>query len=84
MRVRVLVPMDDKIKEMQEAQLKGLGIDLRDNKKPIQTTVTTLVVDNALSLTVELKDDKKETFLKAIGLATYSNSEATIMSYLCI
>jgi hypothetical protein len=84
-KVRVLVPLHNKIKEIQE-QLKGLGINIRENKKPLRAKVTTLVVDNALSLTVELKDDSKETSEEdeAIGLATYSNSESTVLAYVSI
>jgi hypothetical protein len=44
-----------------------------------------LVVDQSLCLTVELKDDSKEDSDEAIvGLATYSNSEATVFSYISI
>jgi two-component system, OmpR family, sensor histidine kinase VicK len=35
-------------------------------------------------LTVELKDDTKETSYEAIGLATYSNSKPTVLSYVTI
>ena len=30
---------------------------MRDNKKPLSTKLTNLAVDNAFSLTVDLKDD---------------------------
>jgi hypothetical protein len=33
------------------------GINIRDIKKPLQTKLTNLPVDHALSLTVELEDD---------------------------
>jgi two-component system, OmpR family, sensor histidine kinase VicK len=73
-KVRVLVPMDKKIIRNEMAkQLQDLGIDIRDNKKSMLAKVTTLIVDNALSLTVELKDDSKETSEEeeeVIGLAT--------------
>ena len=36
------------------------------------------------SFVIELKDDNKENNSDAIGLATYSNSEATILSYASI
>jgi hypothetical protein len=75
--------MDNKIKEMREL-LKGLGIDIRDNKKPLQNKLTTMVVDRASSLMMELKDDTKETSEEAIGIATYSNSESTVMAYLSV
>jgi signal transduction histidine kinase len=43
-----------------------------------------LLVDRKFSLTVELKDDTKETSYEAIGLATYSNSKPTVLSYVTI
>jgi len=49
------------------------------------TKVTTLVADNALSLTVELKDDLRENSEdEVIGLATYSNSDSIVLTYLSI
>jgi signal transduction histidine kinase len=35
-------------------------------------------------LAIELKDDTKQTFIEAIGLATYSNSQSTVLSYVSI
>jgi two-component system sensor histidine kinase VicK len=45
-----------------------------------------LVVDRKYSLILELKDDSKEaiTTAAAIGWSTYSNSQATVLSYLSI
>ncbi len=44
-----------------------------------------MIVDQSLCLTVELEDDaREETSEEAIGLATYSNSEATVFSYASI
>ena len=60
------------------------GIDIRDIKKLLQTKLTNLLVDQAASLTVELKDDSNEDRSEAMGLATYSNSEATVFSYVSI
>ena len=43
--------------------------------------VTTFLADNELSLVIELKDDNIDTGNEeAIGLATYSNSESTVLS----
>lgn len=86
-KIRVLVPMDKKIRNEMAKQLQALGIDIRDNKKSLLAKVTTLVVDNALSLTVELKEDAKKTSEdkeEDIGLATYSNSESTVLTYVSI
>jgi two-component system, OmpR family, sensor histidine kinase VicK len=46
--------------------------------------VTTLIIDNEFSLVIELKDDTKESSSEAMGLATYSNSESTVLSYVSI
>jgi two-component system, OmpR family, sensor histidine kinase VicK len=45
--------------------------------------LTTLIVDNEFAITVELKDSNELTN-QAIGLTTYSNSEATVLSYASI
>lgn len=47
--------------------------------KSIQTKLTTIVADRELSLVIEEKDNED-----AIGFATYSNSESTVMSYASI
>jgi hypothetical protein len=39
---------------------------------------------NAYSLTIEMKDSLASSFDEAIDLATYSNSESTVCSYLSI
>jgi hypothetical protein len=46
--------------------------------------LTLLIVDQSLSLTVELADDTKETSEDAIGLATYSNIDSTAFAYISI
>ena len=67
-------------------QMKEVGIDIRTVKQSFQNKLTTLIVDQSLCLTVELKDcdSREETYDEAIGLATYSNSEATVFSYVSI
>ena len=42
---------------------------------------TILIVDRKVSFVIELIDDTKATFEEAIGLATYSNSKSTALSY---
>jgi hypothetical protein len=49
--------MDNKIRNEIVEKFRKFGINVRDNKKPLFTKLTNLVVDNAFSLTVELKDD---------------------------
>jgi signal transduction histidine kinase len=91
-KIRILTPMDDIIKEkaqkfkeeQQQHQQHHHQIDIRNIEYPLQTKVTILLVDRKFSLTVELKDDTKETSYEAIGLATYSNSKPTVLSYVTI
>ena len=59
-------------------------ITINNFNKSVQTTVTTIVADNELSLVIELKDDTKHESNEAMGLATYSNSESTVLSYASI
>ncbi|MFZ0515278.1 MAG: hypothetical protein WAM14_27020 [Candidatus Nitrosopolaris sp.] len=52
--------------------------------KSLQTRVTTLVMDKVLSLVMEINENSKESSSDAMGLATYSNSESTVLSYVAI
>jgi two-component system sensor histidine kinase VicK len=86
-RVRILVPLGNNNDTANERiqQMKNVGINIRSIKQTFQNKLTTLVIDQSSCLTVELKDDTKdETSDEAIGLATYSNSEATVFSYVSI
>jgi two-component system, OmpR family, sensor histidine kinase VicK len=53
-------------------------------KSAAVTTVTIVVVDRKESLVIEKKDDSKHNFIEAVGMATYSNSKPTVLSYVSI
>jgi two-component system sensor histidine kinase VicK len=53
-------------------------------KKSAVTTVTIVVVDRKESLVIEKRDDSKQNFIEAVGMATYSNSKPTVLSYVSI
>ncbi len=53
-------------------------------KKSAVTTVTIVVVDRKESLVIEKRDDSKQNFMEAVGMATYSNSKPTVLSYVSI
>ena len=86
-KVRILSPFDDYVKHMID-KIKREGsktrIEIRNIEEPLQTKVSVLIVDRASLLSAELKNDSKETSLEAIGLATYSNSKPTVLSYASI
>jgi two-component system, OmpR family, sensor histidine kinase VicK len=53
-------------------------------EKSAVTTVTIVVVDRKESLVIEKTDDLKQNFIEAVGIATYSNSKPTVLSYFSI
>jgi signal transduction histidine kinase len=71
---------------VEKDQRKGFEVQQSNIqfKETAVTTVTTLVVDRKESLAIEKTDDSKLDFIEAIGLATYSNSEPTVISYVSI
>ena len=88
--IRILTPIDDLIKGIvqklirEQQQQNQPRIDIRFIGRFSQTKIRILVVDKASSLVVELKDDTKESSYEAMGLATYSNSKSTVLSYVSI
>jgi two-component system, OmpR family, sensor histidine kinase VicK len=85
-KVRILSPVDDYIKNAIDKikRESKIGIEIRNIEEPLQTRVSVLIVDRASLLSAELKSDSKDTTLEAIGLAIYSNSKATVLSYTSI
>lgn len=83
-KISILTPFDDKIKEIGQLWKDEIGIEIRAVEQASQTKVSVLIVDRKFSLATELKDDTKESSLEAIGLATYCNSPATVLSYISI
>ena len=76
--VRILVGTDKPTKERNVEWLSEYSrIELRYLNKSIQTSLTTVVTDRELSLVIEEKKDEDDIDL---GLATYSNSESTVLS----
>jgi two-component system, OmpR family, sensor histidine kinase VicK len=82
-KVRILTPKDDLIEENAQRLIQRL-IDIRYIEPSLQTKVSIIVADDNSSLSVELKDDTKKTSYDAVGLATYSNSKPTVLSYISI
>ena len=90
----VTIDYDDEIKDgYKKGQIEDMVEEKnrkqQQNSKKIEikfiessTTISILIVDRKYSLVAELKDDTKDTSLEAIGLATYSNSKSTVLSYL--
>jgi signal transduction histidine kinase len=84
--VRILVPADkqqiDEIIDGLELALPTL--EIRGLDKSLQTQMGIIVVDRKESIIIELKDDEKESYHDAAGLAFYSNSRPIALSYASI
>jgi K+-sensing histidine kinase KdpD len=77
-QVKVLVPNDELIHYFLRDH-RGISTRFIEQKEKGKATI--LMVDDKLSLMMELKDDSKKKFDEAIGLSTYSNSKAGVLSY---
>jgi two-component system sensor histidine kinase VicK len=62
----------------------SLPITVRNIENDSTTKSTIAIIDKKESLVIEVKDDTKDTFVDSIGFATYSNSRATVLSYVSI
>jgi two-component system, OmpR family, sensor histidine kinase VicK len=95
--VRILTPTNDHIEEIikditltatvdeQKKENENFVIRRIDLANEIAvSTVTIAVSDRKISLVIEKKDDTKEYFMDAVGLATYSTSKPTVSSYVSI
>jgi len=84
-KVRLLVPAHISTEQslLQLRELNGY-FDVRYIEQTTGAQATFLVVDRKASLVMEIKDDLKTSFDEAIGLSTYSNSKAGVLSYVAI
>ncbi len=72
--------LEQKIKNMifpYDIQIRKIETD-----STIKSSI--IIIDNKESLVIELKDDEKNAFIKAVGFATYSNSRPTVLSYVSV
>jgi two-component system, OmpR family, sensor histidine kinase VicK len=77
-QVKILMPNDELIRNFIQ---DDSGISTRFIEQEERGKATILIVDNKVSFVMELKDDSKKAFHEAIGLSTYSNSKAGVLSY---
>jgi hypothetical protein len=61
-----------------------LPIDVQYHPKPLESNLITIIMDQAISLAIEISDDSQTLLEKAIKSAVYSNSEVTVSSCLSI
>jgi two-component system, OmpR family, sensor histidine kinase VicK len=84
-KVRMLVPAHKSAYQtLQNLRELHSNFHVRYIEQTSGTQATFLVVDGKFSLVMEIRDDSKTTFDEAIGLSTYSNSNAGVLSYVAI
>src|SRR5207247_10195745 len=84
-KVRILMPSHKSTEQIvQNLREQQNNIDVRCIEETSGTQATFLAIDRKESLVIELRDDSKTTFDEAIGLSTYSNSKAGVLSYVAI
>jgi signal transduction histidine kinase len=84
--VKILVPADEEQigQIVNEIKLALPELDIRGLDKSLQTQIGIVVVDRKESIIIELRDDSKERYHDAAGLAAYSNSKPIALSYASI
>ena len=69
---------------VSEIDMRLPQIDIRSIDKSLETHIGIIVTDRKDSLIIELRDDTKENYYEAAGLAAYSNSKPIALSYASI
>jgi two-component system, OmpR family, sensor histidine kinase VicK len=80
MIIRILVKKDDLIHQsivMLFSQLENVQLLQSDS---IDAKVVTMIVDKDTCLVIEMKDDLESSIAESAGLATYSNSQPTVLT----
>ena len=84
-KVRMLVPAHKSTYQtLQNLRELHSNFHVRYIEQTSGTQATFLIVDGKFSLVMEIRDDSKTIFDEAIGLSTYSNSNAGVLSYVAI
>ena len=82
--IKILIHAEDdnQLRETIQERIrqKHLPINVQYITKPLQSKIATLVIDQAVSLAIEVSDDTKKKFDESIGVAIYSNNESTVPS----
>ena len=85
-KVRLLVMQDQTVKEISDNQIKSVYPNIQVNylQQLLTARITTLIIDQATILSIEVSDKADAGIQEAIGLSTYSNSDSTVFSNISI
>jgi hypothetical protein len=81
--VRVLIKIDDEtMKEISKHKVKQRHDRINVNfiRQSLKSKITTFIIDQSFSLTIDVNDDIKNNLSQLGALATYSNSESTVLT----
>ncbi|MGN6709371.1 MAG: hypothetical protein ACTHKF_08500 [Candidatus Nitrosocosmicus sp.] len=80
------IEKNDIIKEKIQKNIRKdhLSIEVQYLPKPLENNLITVIMDQAISLAIEVSDDSQKAFEKSIRSAVYSNSDITVSSCLSI
>jgi hypothetical protein len=80
------IEKNDSIEEKIQKNIRKdhLPIEVQYLPKPLENTLITVIMDQAISLAIEVSDDSQKAFEKSIRSAVYSNSDITVSSCLSI
>ena len=80
------IEKNNTIKEKIEKVIRKdhLSVEIQYLLKPLENNIITIIMDESVSLAIEISDDSQMTFEKTIRSAIYSNSEITISSCISI
>jgi len=77
----ILTPMYDNARTIaQQLEKQSNNIHIKEIEPSSHITITAVIVDRKHSLAIELRDDTKPV-PESAGIATYSTSKSTVMSY---
>ena len=79
-RVRILTPFDDKIRQIEQDLKNERGFEIRDIEEGLNKSLY-LNSRQEVFTSSRVQRDAKESSLEAIGPATYSNGEAMVNTY---
>jgi hypothetical protein len=84
LNVRILIKIESVMRKEElknDINQKYGKINVNFLLQPLSSKITTFIIDQTFSFTVETNDDSKMSFSDATGLATCSNSESTVFTY---
>lgn len=86
-KIRIMTPANYRIKYTTQKLKEKYkqNIDIPYIQQSLENTASILIIDRKLSLVVEVREDSRATAnYTSVGLATYSNSKSTVLSYASI